>query len=203
MGRRRKPPTRCPLCKDPIHHDIEADLANGARMRPIARKYGVSYDCLWRHWHRHVHPEEKIRLRFGGEPIEKVREMIAESSSGVLGDLDYARKFIFETLMAVPIQDAHARSALTGRLHENARIRGMITGELANSPLIQNTTTINILQLPEFTTFQADLVRALSRFPEACNAVLAEFQRLENSVASLPAVPALEHQPNDHAIAVV
>jgi hypothetical protein len=62
---------------------------------------------------------------------------------------------------------------------------------LAQSPLVQNNTINNFFLEPAFASFQADLIRVLSRFPEARASVLQEFERLE--AAAPVQLPALEH----------
>lgn len=186
--------TRCAICTHPKRHDLESELADGARLRPLARKYDLSYDSLWRHWRRHVTPEHKDRLRFGDAPAHKLKGMVVEAEISVLKDLNFARKSLIEALDVAPAEDANARGTLTGRLHENARIRGQMTGELSKSPLIQQNNTVVFMNSPEFVRFQADLIRVLGRFPEAREAVIAEFDRLEALESA--DLPALEHDPD-------
>jgi hypothetical protein len=111
-----------------------------------------------------VSAEQKDRLRFGDAPAHKLAGIVAEEGISVLKDLNYARKSIIEALSVAPAQDANARSALTGRMHENARIRGTITGELAKSPLVQQNTLNVFINSSEFVTFQAQLMDALAPF---------------------------------------
>jgi hypothetical protein len=158
-------------------------MADGARLRAMARKHAVSYDSLWRHWRRHLTIEQKDRLKFGDAPVTKLRGMVAEAEISVLKDLNFARKSIIEALAAAPAQDSHGRATLTGRLHENARIRGLISGELSKSPLVSITNNqINngaMMESPAFASFQARLIGVLRLFPEARDAVIAEFEKLE------------------------
>jgi hypothetical protein len=161
-------------------------MADGARLRAMARKYSISYDSLWRHWRRHLTTEQKDRLRFGEAPAHKLRGMVAEEGISVLKDLNFARKSIIESLAAAPAQDGLGRATLAGRLHENARIRGLISGELSKSPLVQINNTQNVFTNDAgFVEFQQQLVSVLRRFPEARQAVLLEFQRLEQSMSEL------------------
>ena len=178
---------KCTLCHDPRRHDIESEVALGARLRATARKHQISYDALWRHWHRHLTADQRDRLKFGDAPVHKLKGMLADESISVLRDLNFARASIIQALTATPVQDGHARAVLSGRLHENARIRGQISGELSNSKLVVNNN-FQLLADPRFAEFQSDLVRVLVRFPDALRAVQAEFERLEQ--------PALEHNPD-------
>ena len=81
-------------------------------------------------------------------------------------------------------------------VHENLHLLAKITGELAQSPLVQNNTQINLTMSPEFAQFQANLVRALTPFPAAYQAVVREFERLEAEATPLPA---LEHDHGNTA----
>jgi hypothetical protein len=164
---------------------MESELADGARLRGLARKYGVSYDSIWRHWRRHVTTEQKDRLKFGDAPVHKLKGMVAEEGISVLRDLNFARKSIIAALDATPKQDSHALATLAGRLHENARIRGLISGELSKSPLVQiNNNTQNVFTNDAgFVEFQGELIAALRGFPDARRAVLLVFERLEQSMS--------------------
>jgi hypothetical protein len=157
-------------------HDIESELADGARLRATARKHSISYDALWRHWRKHLTQADKDRKRFGDAPTHKLKGMVAEESISVLKDLNFARHSILEALNATPPEDAHARATLAGRLHENARVRGQISGELSKSPLVQHQTNNFFMTDPNFAAFQADLARALGRFPDALAAVVELFE---------------------------
>jgi Psq-like protein len=176
---------QCKICQLPNRHDLESALADGARFRPLARKYGVSYDSLWRHWRRHLSVEQKDRLKFGDAPVDKLRGMVAEEGISVLKDLNFARKSIIDALAAAPAQDGHATATLAGRLHENARIRGLISGELSKSPLVSITNnTQNVFTNDAgFVEFQGELIAALRGFPDARRAVLLVFERLEQSMS--------------------
>ena len=189
---------RCRICAHPKRHDLESELADGARLRPLSRRYEISYDALWRHRRRHVPQEHKDKLKFGDAPTHKLKGMVAEAEISVLKDLNFARHSLLEALAVAPAEDANARASLTGRVHENARIRGQLTGELSKSTLIQSNTMNVFMNSPELVRFQADLLRALAGFPAAKEAILAEFDRLEALESQAPSeLPALEHIPDD------
>jgi len=196
---------RCTVCSSPLRHDLESQLADGARVRPLARKYNINYDRLWRHWRGHVTPEQKDRLRFGDAPTHMLKGMVADAEISVLKDLDYARKSIVEALDITPREDANARGTLTGRLHENARIRGQITGELAKSPLLISNNLTVIMDRPEMREFLDDMARELARFPEAAKHMISWIEAKESQAIEAvghaggqsvsQALPALEHRP--------
>jgi hypothetical protein len=75
---------------------------------------------------------------------------------------------------------------LAGRLHENLNAMARLTGQLASSPLVQNTT--NVFLLPQFAEVQAVLVRVLAAHPAARADVIRSFREMEARMAS-PAAP--------------
>jgi hypothetical protein len=183
---------KCKICSDPRRHDLESEMADGARLRAMARKHSISYDSLWRHWRRHLTTEQKDRLKFGDAPVTKLRGMVAEAEISVLKDLNFARKSIIDAIAAAPAQDGHGIATLTGRLHENARIRGLISGELSKSPLVSITNNqINngaMMESPAFARFQARIIAVLRNHPAARDDLIAEFSKLESApAAALPA----------------
>jgi hypothetical protein len=82
---------------------------------------------------------------------------------------------------------------LSGRLTDSINATGRLTGELASSHLVQQNVQINLIANPEFERFRSNLLRVLSRFPDAARAVIEEFQRLD--APSAPASHLLEHAP--------
>jgi hypothetical protein len=184
----------------PSHHDrgqrreaFRESYGRDVLSTPIARKHRVPYHPLQRHWRTHVDAERKARLLIG--PVQKaaLAARIAEENSSVIDSLKVVRAGLYETYdAALKAGDRFAVGTIAGRLHENLRIMASITGELASSPLVtihNNQTNVALLtDSPAFASFAADLIRALSRFPEARSAVLAEFERLEGASARVPAL---------------
>jgi len=117
---------------------------------------------------------------------------VSEEAESVIDHFRAVRAGLYSLYdAAVTAGDRNGGALVAGRLLRCLDSMARLTGELATSPLIQNNTQVNFYLSPEFASFQADLIRALSRFPEARAAVLAEFERLE--AAAPPPRPALEH----------
>jgi len=153
-----------------------------------SRKHSVPYDSLWRHWRDHVTAEQKALLRFNDVPREQLVGRVAAEEIRVIDDLNFARNATLEALRATPPTDPEMRDRLVGRYHENIRIRGQLSGELAKSPFVQQITNI-FMNDPGFLSFQERLFRVLRRFPEAFEAVAQEFEGFKAAT-----LPALEHE---------
>jgi len=182
---------KCGIC---LHLDrvrIELEVAGGASIRAIARKYSVTYQSLGRHWKNHVSDERKANLVLGPVQRQALAARVAEENSSVIDNMKIIRAGLFEAYSAaLEAKDRYSTALIASRLHENLRIVANITGELANSPLVMNNTTNIFVNDPQFAAFQARLIKVLSRFSDARDAVVAEFESLEVSAAQ----PALEHK---------
>lgn len=184
-------------CKVCAHHEvlrIELILASGAGQLAVARKFGLSKDSVARHWHRHVSDERKAALIVGPAALQSLGAKVGEEAESVL-DLHKAVRAPLWAAYAAAAEagDAVTLDRLSGRLTDSISATGRLTGELASSPLVQNNVQINLIANPEFERFRSNLLRVLSRFPDAARAVIAEFQRLD--APSAPAHHLLEHTP--------
>jgi hypothetical protein len=190
------PSGRCKLCGHADRVRIELQLAADASMNVIARKYGISRHILARHWANHVSDARRAALVLG--PVKQITlaAQISEEAESVFDHFRAVRAGLYKLYdAALEAGDRNGGALLAGRLLTCLDKMGRLNGQLANSPLIQNNT-VNFYLLPEFASFQADLIRALSPFPEACEAVIAKFEELESAAvrsASAAQLPALEH----------
>jgi hypothetical protein len=180
-------------------------LAAGGGQKAIARKFGVSKDSVWRHWTRHVSPERRATLLMG--PVQKhaLAAQIAEENTSVLDNLRIVRAGLYRQYdNAIEAGDRTAGALLAGKLHQNLQITARITGELASSPLVQINNQQNVsmmMESPEFSAFQAQLIAVLRDFPEARLAVIREFSKLEalsTEDTSASAAPQLIQQGEVH-----
>ena len=87
---------------------------------------------------------------------------------------------------AAELRDGNSLALLAGRLHENFRDCGRLTGELQRGPLlsVQNNVLIN----PDYTRAIARIVSAVGRYPEAREAVVAALRDLDAASGSAPAL---------------
>jgi len=202
---RGRPTGRCTVCGHAERTRIELLLAGGAGQKSVADKFGLSKDAIHRHWHGHVNEERKAALLLGPVQVQALAAKVAEESESVIDHHKATRAGLYQFYAtALEAGDKTSGALLAGRLTEVNNSIARITGELAQSPLMQSNTVNVFLNSPEFVKFQADLIRVLAGFPDAREAVIAEFERLDALEAEpLPnASPALEHDPDVQETAI-
>lgn len=183
------------MCRHVARTEIELALAAGAGQAALGKKYSISKHSVSRHWSRHVDDERKARLLMGPVQRQALAARIAEENASVLDNLKIIRAGLYEAYdAALRAGDRNSIALLSGRLHENQRIVGGITGELANSPLIQHNTVNNFGASPEYVR----LLDALRQFGRKHPAIMPELiemiERLDAEPAPGQSLPALEHR---------
>ncbi len=194
-----RPTGRCGVCGHQERTRIELLLAGGAGQKSVADKFGLSKDSVHRHWHGHVTEERKAALLLGPVQVQALAAKVAEESESVIDHHKATRAGLYQFYStALEAGDKTSGAMLAGRLTEVNNAIARITGELASSPLVQHNTQINFTTSPEFAEFQGRLISVLNRFPEAREAVIAEFDKLEatETPATASELPALEYEPN-------
>src|SRR6201989_923997 len=88
---------------------------------------------------------------------------------------------------AAELGDGNSLGLLAGRLHENFRDCGRLTGELQHGPLlnVQNNVLVN----PDYTRAIARIVSAVAPYPEAREAVIVALRDLDSASAGVPGLP--------------
>ena len=189
---------KCRVCNHVERINIELELASGVSIRAIARKWQLPYHPTQRHWSGHVDDERKARLVLGPVQIHALQARVAEENSSVLDNLKIVRAGLFESYhTAMKVGDLFAVGALAGRIHENQRLVASITGELAQSPLVQNNSLTVVMESPQVQSFLQDLARQLQPHPDALRTVVAWLESREaNDLAIVDrSPPAIEHHP--------
>src|SRR5947209_14627363 len=188
-GRKGSPTGRCQVCNDPERVRIERLLAAGASIKGAARKFSIDYHALHRHWRNHVSAEARATYVAGaGATKDQLEEIVADESLGLLDHYRIVRAALYQGFSAAAeLADSSSLTLLAGRLHENFRDCGRLTGELQRGPLlnVQN----NILVNPDYTRAITRIVGAVAPYPEAREAVLAALRGVDAGSASGPALP--------------
>ena len=177
---------RCQGCNHPERVRIERFLAAGASIKGAARKFSIDYHALRRHWRNHVSAEARaIYVAGAGATKDQLEEIVADESLGLIDHYRIVRCGLYKGFTAAAeLGDSNSLALLSGRLHENFRDCGRLTGELQRGPLlnIQNNVLVN----PDYTRAIARIVSAVAPYPEAREAVIAALRDLDAESASGP-----------------
>lgn len=177
---------RCQGCNHLERMRIERLLAAGASIKGSARKFEIDYHALRRHWINHVSAEARAAYIAGaGASKEQLEEIVADESLALIDHYRIVRSALYKGFSAASeLGDGNALALLAGRLHENLRDSGRLTGELQRGPLlnVQN----NILVNPDYTKAIARIVSAVAPYREAREAVVAALRDLDAGSATAP-----------------
>ena len=189
MARQRGARTgRCQGCNPLERVRIERLLAAGASIKGAARKFAIDYHALRRHWRNHVSAEARAaHIAGAGASKDQLEEIVADESLALIDHYRIVRGALYKGFGAASeLGDGNSLALLAGRLHENFRDCGRLTGELQRGPLlnIQNNVLIN----PDYARVIARIVSAVALYPEAREAVIAALRDLDATSASAPAL---------------
>src|SRR5438270_3110406 len=131
-GRKGSPTGRCQGCNHPERVRIERLLAAGASIKGAARKFAIDYHALHRHWRNHVSAEARATYVAGaGATKDQLEEIVADESLGLIDHYRIVRAALYQGFSAAAeLADSNSLTLLAGRLHENFRDCGRLTGEL-------------------------------------------------------------------------
>src|SRR5215471_17699649 len=189
MGRPKGSRTgRCQGCNHLERVRIERLLAAGASIKAAARKFAIDYHALRRHWKNHVSAEARADYIAGaGASKDQLEAIVADEALALLDHYRIVRGMLYKGFSAAAeLGDGNSLALLAGRLHENFRDCGRLTGELQQGPLlnVQNNVLVN----PDYTRAIARLVGAVAPYPEAREAVIAALRDLDGASGSVPAL---------------
>lgn len=181
-GRKGSLTGRCQGCNHPERVRIERFLATGAAIKGAARKFAIDYHALRRHWRNHVSAEARATYIAGPAAAkDQLEEIVADESLGLIDHYRIVRGALYKGFSAAAeLGDSNSLALLAGRLHENFRDCGRLTGLLN----IQNNVLVN----PDYTRAIARIVSAVAPYPEAREAVIAALRDLDAESASGPAL---------------
>src|ERR1700747_385963 len=178
----------CQGCNHVERARIERLLAAGASIKGTARKFEIDYHALRRHWINHVSPEARAACIAGaGATKDQLEAIVADESLALIDHYRIVRGALYKGFGAASeVGDSNALALLTGRLHENFRDCGRLTGELQRGPLLNIEN--NVLVNPDYSRAIARIVSAVAPYPEAREAVIAALRDLDGASASVPAL---------------
>jgi len=171
----------------------------GASIKGTARKFAIDHHALRRHWINHVSADARAAYIAGaGATKDQLEAIVADESLALIDHYRIVRGSLYKGFGAASeVGDSNALALLAGRLHENFRDCGRLTGELQRGPLlnIQNNVLVN----PDYSKAIARVVSAVAPYPEAREAIIAALRELDAADASTPALADLrsEGAPSD------
>jgi hypothetical protein len=143
---------------------------------------------LRRHWRNHVSAEARAAYIAGvGATKDQLEEIAADETLALIDHYRIVRGTLYKGFGAASeLGDGNSLALPAGRLHENFRDCGRLTGELQRGPLlnIQNNVLVN----PDCTRAIARIVSAVAPYPEAREAVVAALRDLDMASTSAPAL---------------
>src|SRR6266849_1548345 len=179
---------RCQGCNHLERVRIERLLAAGGSIKGAARKFEIDYHALRRHWINHVSAEARATYIAGaGATKDQLETVVADVSLALIDHYRIVRGALYKGFGAASeVGDGNSMALLAGRLHENFRDCGRLTGELQRGPLlnIQNNVLVNL----DYSKAIARIVSAVAPYPEAREAVIAALRDLDAADASVPAL---------------
>jgi hypothetical protein len=186
---------RCICCNHPQRPAIDLAIALGVSKRQIGQRHKIDADAGWRHSRAHLTPEIKAALATKVLNREgDMRRVLLEEGTGIVDALKAVRGPLFGLfLAAVDSADAKIAAHLAGRLHESLQLSARVTGDLVPHASVSIT---NVLLSPDFMRLRTELLRVLSRFPEARDQVARVFRAAgERAAAEMRGeqAPVIEH----------
>lgn len=131
--------------------------------------------------------ERKAALTFGPVQRAHLESHLAEESTSVIDHYRAVRSGLYALYdAAVTAGDRTGGALVAGRLLTCLDSMARLTGQLLQSPLVVNNTQNVFINDPGFAAFQSQLIAALRAYPDARNAVIACFEKLD--AEPLPAV---------------
>ena len=179
---------RCQGCNHLERVRVERLLAAGTSIKAAARKFQIDYHALRRHWINHVSAEARAAYIAGaGATKDELEEVVADESLALIDHYRIVRGALYKGFSAASeAGDGSALALLAGKLHENLRDSGRLSGELQHGPLlnVQNNVLVN----PDYSKAIARIVSVVAPYPEAREAVIAALRDLDAASAPAPAL---------------
>lgn len=165
---------------------VEALLANGARLRPVAEKFGINAHALRRHW-REISENRKNYLRFGARlTAEALSVAVHEEKLETIDHLRIVRAGLHRSFqLAIQSGDFTAIASLSKALTENVMMGAKLVGEWRDEPHTVNN--VQVLHLPAVAAVVSGLGKVLSDYPEARRRVVEFLKSAESEAAALSA----------------
>src|SRR5271169_5770271 len=133
--------TKCQVCRSQDRWRIELLRAGGAGLDALADKFGISRDCIHRHWTLHVTDEQRAGYLCGPAELSTLAEKAAIEGDSVIDYLRLCRTVLTSQLAATSeAGDARTSAYVAGQLTKTLEAMARVTGEMGELA----RSTINI-----------------------------------------------------------
>jgi hypothetical protein len=165
---------------------VEAILASGGRLKPVAAQFNLNPYALRRHWQA-VSPARKNYLKFGSRlSQEALQARVADERLAAIDHLVLVRNGLHKSFaLAFQAGDYNAVANIGRAISDTVERAARMTGEWKDHQPASVTNNIQVLNLPAIAGVVSGIARALSGFPEARLRVI-EYLRTTDEVAALP-----------------
>jgi hypothetical protein len=161
--------SKCVLCNAPARTSIEKAVAtNKLSMTAAAKRLGCNRASISRHMRDHV----PAKVQKAANTLE------AHEGLDVLTQVIDSHKIVWNIIIAA-YKDGDMKTALAGIDTETRQLKlaALVSGQLSEQP------QVNILMDAQYLEFQAFIVQALDKFPEARLALSAALDREDRGSA--------------------
>lgn len=184
----------CATCRHPEVGRINYLLVSGSSQRAVAKRFGLSHDCVGRHYRNHITDAQKqdaVRTIFGSD--RSLTEILNDANTGAVQEMTYLKRLLWDTFIAAHTSgDATTQSTIGVRIESINKFLCELNGRLQPKPHTVNNTQINVTNLamsPAFLDLQSRLIAALAPYPAARQAVLECFRDVDAQQALPPPGP--------------
>src|SRR5262245_47816392 len=166
-----------------MRHQIELGLVYKVPYAVLGKRFGVSWQSVYRHRHNHLTPQQMAAILSAQKPSEiDLEQLQASESEGLLAQLVAQRaRLQTHSEMATDLGDVRSAVACERAITSNLELTGKLLGQLVQRHEVRST---NLLVSPDYLQLRSVLVSALQPFPEAARAVAAALHQLESKAAS-------------------
>jgi hypothetical protein len=181
----------CRTCEHPERSAIDIELARGINCGVVGRRFNLSIASVQRHKRGgHIPPSiiaafPRHRADLSAQALAQLR---ADESAGVLLHLAQQRSTLLRLQDEAEQAGDRAGAVQIGReLHRNIELTGRTLGTFAeHERAITQVANLSVLMSPEYVDLRANLIKALTPFPEARKAVGSVLAVVDGSAPHYP-----------------
>jgi hypothetical protein len=187
---KQRRPWRSTVARHPERLSIELARLAGMSLDRVSAKHGVKRDAIARHM-ASLSEDYKAALALN-VPLEQLVEKASAEGQSLLDCFAVINSVTMQQLISAAASgDRHAVANLSRAAIEGLRERGKLTGEILQTPTIQNVTNnaVVFMASPFMAQLQTMLLARLQPYPDALRAVLSGLEELEGASTSTEPPP--------------